>query len=698
MAKTSKTPPETWENRYSTASGNQAKMFKRFSNWYDALYGVVGITPSPWRSKIYVPVLARQTWALVSKFLTLKPGFEVRVLEDTLGDQELQLKAEKAQKKLEHDYENPLLDESIRDKLFAPLLDAVVTGTGMAKVCWKVDKQTKYQRLPSKDGVTDLTKEKKTTKTVSYNDLEPVNIFNVFVSPSATNLYESPWVIIKEFKTISELKAVNEAQGLEIYKNLDKLDGSTSYDDDFNSFNYSRNRLMNQQDLVDKTIKMVKLFECYEGDTIYTYAEAAESDTEQSWVLLREQKNPYWHGKYPLVAFYVKRRPFQFWGEGLFETTYRLQAAYNDVFNHYMDQWNLSENSMLIVPERANVNDYVVEPGGVITYKGDNPPQQFKHSEPNPAGLQTILSLMDQAIEGQTISQYAAGLPNSNTDKTKGTATGILRLQEAAGDLVSFMKSNFTQSITQVGRMWLSNNQQYMDKPMNIIVNQNGKRSIVPVTPDDMQGDMDLVVDDASMEPTTKEEQRQTYGMWVQGQLALKQAADMQHQQFGTPPMLLNFTELAEENAEKFGIKNFESAIIPDDQAQQYTQQAQQMMAAAAQQGQGDKAPKSPSESITFKDAVASGAIDAAAEMLNQAGLPAGGLLHNATQPQPDPSAQPQEPTLTPEHYLQADQQDHQQKMDMINAAMQMHQHEQQGKQNMIQRAANKVRGKNNVQ
>ncbi len=306
-------------------------MFKRFSNWYDSLYAVVDVAPSPWRSKMYVPVLARQTWALVSKFLAIKPTFQVKVAKPEYSEEDIDAKAEKARRKLEYDYENPYMDEPMRDKLFAPLLDAVVTGTGLAKVCWSVEDDTRYERMSDKYGNVDLSKEKKYTKKKGFNDLEPVNIFNVFVSPSATNLYESPWVIIKEWKTISELQEVNDAKGVQIYKNLSQLSGSTSYDDDDNAFNLSRNRLINQTDRVDKTVKMVKIFECYEGDTICTYAEAGSGDSQNSdnsgWLLLREQKNPYWHGKYPLVKFHVKNRPFSFWGEGIFETTYRIQTA-----------------------------------------------------------------------------------------------------------------------------------------------------------------------------------------------------------------------------------------------------------------------------------------------------------------------------------------------------------------------------------
>ena len=465
MAKTtSKTTATTWEKRYDTASSNQTKMFKRFSNWYDSLYAVVGVVPSPWRSKMYVPVLARQTWALVSKFLAIKPVFQVKVATPQQSEEDIDTKAEKARRMLEYDYENPYMEESMRDKLFAPLLDATVCGTGMAKVVWRVENRVSYSRNTDRDGNVDLTQESKTTRKVAYNDLEPVNIFNVFVSPSAKNLYGAPWIIIKDFVPLQHLRDVNDANGVKIYNNLDQLDGTTSYDDDMNSYNISRNRLTSQQNRQDSTVDMVKIFECYEGKTISTYAEnqgEKSDEAEGSWVLLRQQVNPYWHGKYPLVKFVVKSKPFQFWGEGLFETTYRLQAGYNDVFNHFLDQWNLSENSMLIANERNGINDYVIEPGGVITYRGDVPPTQFKHAAPDHNNLSTILTYMDQAIEGVTISQYAAGNPNSATDKTKGTATGIEHLQSAAGDVVSFMRNNFTQSVTQIGRMWLSNRQQY---------------------------------------------------------------------------------------------------------------------------------------------------------------------------------------------------------------------------------------------
>lgn len=655
------TTPEVWAERYKIASSQQTKLFKRFANWYDSLYAVVGTSPAPWRSKVYVPMLARQTWALVSKFLAIKPGFQVRVSSPEEGSEDIDEKADKAQRKLEYDYENPYLDNTMRDKLFASLLDAVVTGTGLAKVTWCTDEITRYERDIDDNGNADLTKEKKTTKKISYNNLEPVNIFNVFVSPKATDLYNAPWIIIKETKTLNELRKSSLP-----YKNLDKLKGTKEYDDEFSSLNASRNRLTSSQERLDDTIDNIPIYECYEGDTICTYAQATtDAQNTDSWVLLLDRPNPYWHGKYPLVKFHVKKRPFDFWGEGIFETTYRLQAAYNDVYNHFLDQWNLSENSMLMVRENSNVNDYIVEPGGTITYRGDQPPTQFKHAAPDPRALQTILTYLDQAVEGVTISQYAAGLPNSSTDNTKGTATGILKLQEAAGDVISFMRQNFGESLTQIGRMWLSNNQQYMDQPVQIVANKNGRKETMEITPKDMQGDMELIIDDSSMDPSTQDEKTARFIAYIQQLEQIRQASIQQAQltKWSTSPLYLNYPAILQDASEVTDHTQFDKYLLNGKQVEQAMQASESPMIM-------------PNESLKIQLPELFGS--EAAQLLQRNGIkPDPGRMQqapqdNSAQAPASPGADPTQ--VTPDHILKADQQAHQQNLDAAKLALEAQQ------------------------
>lgn len=568
-----------WKQRYDIARNNQETMFKKFSDWYDLFYATVTTKNiAPWRSKIFIPIISSKAWSLVSKFVGLKPGFEVTVRdEDSDEAGEAQEKADKMQQKLAYDYDNPKLDEPIRNKLLAPLIDAVVTGTGLAKVPWTVKKEVKYSRPIDQSGTPDLTKEVKKETKYGCNDLIPVNIFNVFVAPTATSLYSAPWIIIKEYKTLDELKKMEENG---YYSNVNKLEKARAESDEFAQYKKSRNRLMGNEDKVnaDKTLDHVAVYECYEPGRILTYAAAPkDSDKEGSWVEIRNEKNPYWHGKYPLVRFQVKQRPYEFWGEGMFDGTERLQAAINDVFNHYMDNWNLSIDGMLMIPETSNINDYVIQPGGEITFSGDQAPQQFKFPEPSVSQVQNAMTMIEKFIEDATISNYATGGTNSSTDKTAGTATGIMRLQEAAGDVISFMRANFQQSIHEIGQMWLSNNQQYMDRPLKVQVQNGGKAEDMIIQPGDIQGDMELKIDDASMQPMSKEQKRDARIGFIQQALTLKQAADAQAQQMGTDPLPLDFNKMFEDLAEDFGEKNAEKYLISEDEMMEKQMEQQQM-------------------------------------------------------------------------------------------------------------------------
>lgn len=590
-----------WAERLAIAVKNQEPMFDKFSKWFDLMHANVNDENiALWRSKVFIPVLAGKAWNLIAKFVGLKPGFEVSLRdpepmpdmpEEIENDpqlkeeyykaenervQNLKDRAEKMQRKLEYDYDNPKLTQPIRDKILASLIDAVVTGSGFAKVPWTNKTVSRYERIIGEDGTVDLSKEKVIESNIGYNDLIPINIFNFYAAPSSPNLYDAPWIIIKEYKTLEQLKK----QG--IYNNLDQLENSHSQADQFAQYKKSRNRLTGDQDPIssDNTLDQIAIFECYEDDMIYTYADAgSKNGSNTPWVELRCHKNPYWHGKYPLVEFVVKQRPHDIWGEGLFELTERLQSAINDTFNHYMDNWNLSVDGVWFIDETSNVNDFIIQPGGEITYRGSKP-EAAHMPEPNPNSVQIVNQFLEKAIEDATVSSYATGAMNSATDKTQGTATGILRLQQAAGDMISFMKSNFMQTIKQVGEMWLSNNQQFMAQPLTL----TDSNKPVQVSPQDLQGDMELRIDDASMEPMSKEDQKTSYLAFVQQALQLQQASVAQAQVAGTKPLTLNFDEMFEDTAEKFGIKSIDSLIISAQEIEE-----EQAKAQAAQAGQEEQ-------------------------------------------------------------------------------------------------------------
>jgi hypothetical protein len=167
-----------------------------------------------------------------------------------------------------------------------------------------------------------------------------------------------------------------------------------------------------------------------------------------------------------------------------------------------------------------------------------------------------------------TITPYATGATNSATDKTQGTATGIMKLQQAAGDIIAFMRSNFQQSMHQIGTMWLSNNQQYLDRAVTVPGKKGMNEEVHPAM---LQGDMELRIDDASMEPVSREEQKASYLQFIQQTLALQNASIAQAQatQGKTEPLIIDFKEMFENISDKFGMKSSDDLLVDQKDMEQ---------------------------------------------------------------------------------------------------------------------------------
>lgn len=585
-----------WKARYDAAQSHQEQMFSRFKKFYQIMYAQFNTdNMAPWRSKVYLPMLASKGWDIITKFLALKPGFEVNVRDDTMeDDDDIKERAEKQQKKLLMDYDNPNLEKPIREKLIDVLYDSVVTGTGVAKVPYvsKKMEQRAHPILDEETGEVDLTQDIVKENITGFNDLIPVNIFNFYISPAATSMQNAQWVIIREFKTVDELKKARDENFIP-YTNLDELQGAQATADQMSQYNAARNPVLGKQEKVeaDDTIDYIEIFECYDkaNNKICTFAGQGSGKGKgkgEYWVEIRNQENPYWHGKFPLVTFYTKKRPYEFWGESIFESTERIQSAVNDIFNHYMDNWNLSVNGMVMMEETSYVSDYIIEPGGELFYKNTEP-KQFKYPEPNPQQLSEIMKVLERSFEEATISQYAAGTPQSSTDKTQGTATGIIRLQEAANEKIGFMKANFQQALKEVGQMWLSNNQQFMDEPVVTDITRGNSVEKLVITPADMQGVSELRIDDASMEPATKEMQQQAHLAWVQHMLQLQQASWQQYQLTQNPEdmMRLDFNAIGKESSIKFNKKDVGKYVLPYQPPPQPEQGSEAIVQALSGQG-----------------------------------------------------------------------------------------------------------------
>src|SRR3990167_8137995 len=396
------TDPKIWQDRFDLAYRNQKRMFRKWAEWYELMYAIKTYKNiGQWRSKGFIPIMSYKAWTIIAKLLAMRPGFSPKIYDKLYSTADRE-KLEKAKLKLEYDYDNPMLDESIRDRLFDTGTDAVVVGTGFGKADWCTETRENFSHYNKKDGTIDHTKANIEEYEYGYNDLEPINPFDVFAQPGGRSFEKKEWIIIKFHKSRAKLLTTGVYDEGAV-KDL-RVIGKNR--DEVTRLKESRNKLIGDttgtgnQDTLDDTIDGFDIYECYEkkGQRVYlcTFAEAArdssaegtqdKTDTRSNWVKIRAEKQPYWHCKYPLMPCYIRRRPHDAWGESIFEITEGMANSYNDIFNQFADNLNIVGNGGILMHGTDPViYDFFYGPGGEIRYSGTKP--EFETPKPPDMGL-----------------------------------------------------------------------------------------------------------------------------------------------------------------------------------------------------------------------------------------------------------------------------------------------------------------------
>lgn len=608
---TSEKRAELWQTRFTRAENNQEALFKKVSKYYDIMYAIQNTdNVAPWRAKIFVPVMASKAWDLIARLSNVMPYFKTKINNESAYDmsngnivipKNILERQALLDSKLQHDYSEDC-DEPMKLKVFDTMIDAVVAGTGFAKSYWQYKEKKEYNRLYSEDGlVSDMSKEKVTSKKYGKNVFEPINFFNVFIGDNASSYAKAKYVIVRHFKPLDEIK------GNPAYRNVDLL-SDTQVKGNFDIYNQARNRVVNQNKVEsDDTVPTATIYEVYErtsaGVKCGTYGIGKGN---KAWIELEAPYKKYWHDFFPVQPFYIRRKSFSPWGESLFENNSSLQYATNDLFNHYLDNWNLSVDSMLMYQDGTLASDFVVEPGGEIVYTGEKP-DTFKFPEPNPAQLSMIVNVINGAIEQATVPQYLSGVPNSSIDKTAGTATGITSISEAANEKIGYMRDNFKQSMITVGRIWLSNLKQFQDKIEEIRSYNKGQENVNIVMPSDYKGEIDLTIDDDSLVPLTKDDKRNSLQALTTQAIMLQKAAIEQANVLGTKEFIptIDFAQILDEAVQYYATKDPQRFIIKKEQIQ----------------------PTEPQQNVaTLKEMVGGQQTPELAQAQGQMGAPMGGM------------------------------------------------------------------------
>jgi hypothetical protein len=256
-------------------------------------------------------------------------------------------------------------------------------------------------------------------------------------------------------------------------------------------------------------------------------------------VLLRDEPNPFSHGKKPFVVCSAIPDMFQIPGISVIEGLAQMQEMVWTLQNTRIDTTRMAANLItLIRGDVDNPDDYEWAPNAqwIVT-----DPNQVKTLDINPA-IANITLQAEGLLKGD-IQNVMGGLPytggaESQTIDQK-TATGISIVTNIAQAILARRKKQYTRTFAKIGQHFLALDQQLLREDRLIeIVGEGGMREYMNVNWKQIRGIFDVSVE-MTGDSLMRQERRAESGALLT--MAMQSAPLMQ--QLGTPLNVRRFWE-----------------------------------------------------------------------------------------------------------------------------------------------------------
>lgn len=328
------------------------------------------------------------------------------------------------------------------EKLVRFVKSMLIFGTGFGFTHWNYQ-ESKKKRMVAKEVNGKAVWTPKNAEEIDVVDFDgpdfiPLNIYDCFPDPNATNIQDMRWFILRSFKTLDELKKEDEVRGSSYYKNLDLLE---------QGIKDSKEKVAKGFKPEDSTFRehrrtMLSTEELHGQDPQNPEFVVLRKFTKDKWidivpeynVCIREIDNPYFHGELPIVYGVDYIYPGELYGMGEIEPIDRVQRAINAVLNQRLDNVQLILRNMWKVRKNSGVDLHtlVSAPGNIVTTEDMNAVEPLTIPDATGGTFVGTMNYLTSALQnGSGITDYTQGIQDgSNT--VNDTATGVRLIQQEA--------------------------------------------------------------------------------------------------------------------------------------------------------------------------------------------------------------------------------------------------------------------------
>lgn len=330
-------------------------------------------------------------------------------------------------------------------------------GTLVAKICW--DFETKEEIVEEKTGNSPIDKikeflgrgSKKTIKSKVVEDkpsIEFIDLLDCYIDPMAKSIQDAPFFAIRFLENVDDLKANK------LYKNTQYIKGNEIVEQ--GTFDSTATQKVDIGATPESQVEKVEVFECWTDENVITIA------GRDNPVIIREQKNPFAHGKKPFEECWYIKTGRRWYGLGVAEMLMGLQRLLNEWSNQKIENREILLNKMFLV-KRGSIKDVrqlVSRPAGFVEVDNlaDIKPLEFS-------------DITTKAFEEeQNIYSWAQRITNSwsmlsgGAEGGSGTATeSMIRSRGAEGyfgDIAMNLKDFVIRVVGQLAQL----DQQFLDE------------------------------------------------------------------------------------------------------------------------------------------------------------------------------------------------------------------------------------------
>jgi hypothetical protein len=451
-----------------------------------------------WRSEVTTPYVLQTCEGMLATMLEPNPRFDIkpRPKPDEPLDEVLQrlTAVDAVSDTLRYALDRDQFASKQRDFMQQDM----IAGISVLKSRWRTERRTVTKLAPTALVISDeLGAHVATIQTHEQVEVEDalvwddacsevVDVRDFFWPWSASDVESSEFLIHRTWESYDSLM---RKQKLGQYSGVEKLkpaSTTTSQASVAGSADLTKRemRLRNQ----DRTRNLIEILEYWTPERVITVANRT--------VLLSDKTNPLWNGRMPFVVCASMPDAFQVQGLSVVEALAQLQEMLWTLQNQRLDVVRMLANLITLI--RSDVDDpesfewapnaqwFVEDPGQVDTLKID-------------PTVATITLQAEELLKGD-LQNIMGGLPyNSGADSQtidQQTATGVSIITTIAQRIIQARKQHYLWAYAKLGKHFLQLYQQYLREDRVVrIVGAAGATAYKTITPVEIQGDYDVLID-----------------------------------------------------------------------------------------------------------------------------------------------------------------------------------------------------------